>query len=81
MKIIRIVETEFIRKTDQEIKIEKKEKGVFFNPFNEVPLDKPKYIIEVSVDEFQLISFYLELEKRNPIMNVEVKTELKEIEK
>ena len=40
-------------------------------------LEEPDYVVEMSSQEFQLISFYLELEKRKPIMNVNVDAELK----
>ena len=80
MRVVRIIEYQEIRRTEEECEAERKMSiSGIFNPFKRIPLDKPKYLIEVSDDEFQLISFYLELEKRNPIMNVEVKTELKEI--
>lgn len=43
----------------------------------EVPAKEPIYIVEMSTKEFQLVSFYLELENREPIMNVELKTQIK----
>lgn len=36
----------------------------------------PLYIVEMTPKEFQLVSFYLELEKRKPIMNVELDTKI-----
>lgn len=79
MEIVRILDFQQVRKTKEEYEEElKKNSFKLIDPFKRIPLEKPEYLIKVSVDEFQLISFYLELEKRNPIMNVEVKTELKE---
>ena len=40
-----------------------------------VPSEKPIYIVEMTSEEYQLVSFYLELEKRNPIMNVKLDVE------
>lgn len=79
MEIVRILDFIEVRKTKEEFEKDLKDNS-FRNiyPFKKIQLEKPEYLIRVSVDEFQLISFYLELEKRNPIMNVEVKTELKE---
>ena len=45
--------------------------------YNVVKLEEPEYVVELTNSEFQLISFYLELEKRKPIMNVELNAELK----
>lgn len=39
-------------------------------------LEKPDYVVEMTSDEFQLISFYLELEKRKPIINVKLDAKL-----
>lgn len=38
-------------------------------------LDVPKYYIEMTPSEFQLVNFYLELEKRKPIMNINIDVE------
>ena len=40
-----------------------------------VPLDEPIYVVEMKQSEYQLVSFYLELEKRKPIMNVKIDVE------
>lgn len=40
-----------------------------------VPSENPVYIVEMTNEEYQLISFYLELEKRKPIMNVKLDVE------
>ena len=39
-------------------------------------LEKPNYVVEMTSDEFQLVSFYLELEKRKPIINVKLDAKL-----
>ena len=80
MRIVQILEFQEVRKTKEEYEAEAEIcNSRLVYPFKKIHLEKPEYLIRVSIDEFQLISFYLELEKRNPIMNVEVKTELKEI--
>ena len=40
--------------------------------YKSVPSKEPTYIVEMSAKEIQLVSFYLELENRKPIMNVEL---------
>ena len=45
--------------------------------YKEVPAKEPKYIIEMSNKDFQLVSFYLELENREPITNIELKAKIK----
>lgn len=51
-----------------------------FPPRKEIKLKEPTYIVEMSAKEFQLVSFYLELERRKPITNIElnIKTEKEE---
>ena len=51
--------------------------GIRLYPTKMIKLKEPIYIIEMSTSEFQLVSFYLELEKRKPIMNVEIDAKLK----
>ena len=38
---------------------------------------EPIFIVEMTQKELQLVSFYLELENRKPIMNVEIDAEIK----
>ena len=45
--------------------------------YKSVPSKEPTYLVEMSAKEIQLVSFYLELENRKPIMNVEIDAEIK----
>ena len=78
MRIVHIVDTKRVKKTKKELEKEAKNvsRGYFTNDYKSVKLKNPSYIVEMSIEEFQLISFYLELEKREPIMNIKVNTEL-----
>ena len=51
---------------------------ILISEYKSVPSKEPTYVIEMSAKEFQLVSFYLELERRKPIMNVKVDAKLKE---
>lgn len=46
--------------------------------YKTVQLKEPSYIVEMTNKEFQLVSFYLELERRKPITNVKLDTKLGE---
>ena len=74
MKVIQVIHEKRVEKTKKEMEEESKGwKDVLFSGnYKYVPLKKPLYIVELSIEELQLISFYLELEKRKPIMNVEL---------
>ena len=78
MRIVHIVETKRIKKSREILEEERRsaQKPHFVDEYKIVRLKKPSYIIEVSIEEFQLINFYLEIEKREPIMNIKVDTEL-----
>lgn len=77
MKIINIETEKRVKKREEEIEKEQKESSKWFvNQYKIIPLKEPFYIVEMSMEELQLISFYLELERRKPIMNVEINTEL-----
>lgn len=83
MKIIEIECFKYVDKTEEEMQKDF-ENGLpmIIRGQKRVPLKEPVYIVEMTSKEFQLVSFYLELEKRKPIMNVEIDTELKkELEK
>ena len=54
--------------------------GFIINEYKSVPTNKPIYVVEMSMEELQLVNFYLELENRKPIMNVEIETCLKKEE-
>ena len=80
MKIVYIKTEEQVIKTKRELEQEKKnnENSLWLDKYKVVPLKEPIYIVEMSMEELQLISFYLELEKRKPIVNVELETKLKQ---
>ena len=79
MKIVHIVTEKAIKKSKEEIEKEQKENSNLFliDEYKRVPLKEPRYIVEMSAKEIQLVSFYLELENRKPIFNVEIDTEIK----
>ena len=75
MKIIHIKTEKQVKKTKREIEQEEKngvDKIRWVDHFKTIRLKEPIYIIEMSMEELQLVSFYLELEKRKPIMNVNI---------
>ena len=78
MKIIEIQHFKYVDKTEKEMQkeFEDNDPKKFFKQ-KRVPLKEPVYIVEMTRKELQLVSFYLELEKRKPIMNVGIGTELK----
>lgn len=81
MKIVHILNEKWVEKPNAKLLTEKalKERRLLGvdETMEKVPLDEPIYVVEMAQSEYQLISFYLELEKRKPIMNVKVDTELK----
>ena len=81
MKITHILNEKWVKKPNAELLAEKalKERRLLGvdETMEKVPLDEPIYVVEMTQSEYQLVSFYLELEKRKPIMNVKVDTELK----
>lgn len=85
MKIIHIETQKRVKKTKKELAKEmahykgSKEDllGFAIDEYKSIPTDKPTYIIEMTEEELQLVSFYLELEKRKPIMNVKIDAKLK----
>lgn len=80
MKILNIYNEKRVRKTKQELEKELKETNrlLFLDEYKYVPSKEQIYTVEMSEKEFQLVSFYLELEKRHPIINVKVDAKLKE---
>lgn len=84
MKIIHIETQKSVRKTKKELEEELKTikpNSVWFSEYKSVPMKEPIYIVEMSMEELKLVSFYLELENRKPIMNVEIDAELKKGDK
>lgn len=80
MKIVHIKTEEEVKKTEEELKQQENNinRGLLFvSEYKTVPLKEPIYIVEMSMEELQLVSFYLELEKRKPIVNIELETMLK----
>ena len=80
MKILKIINEERIPKTNaQEIEEQLAKEGkrwfeIEGELFDIKKLEEPKYILEVTNKEYQLISFYLELERRKPITNIQLDT-------
>lgn len=84
MRIVHIKTETQVKKTKKEIEQEENNKVgglMWVDKFKTVPLKEPIYIVEMSMEELQLVSFYLELEKRKPIVNVELETKLKREDK
>lgn len=81
MKIIHIETQKRVKKTKKELQKElagcKNEMSkMLISEYKSVPSKEPTYIVEMSAQEIQLVSFYLELENRKPIMNVEIDTKI-----
>lgn len=81
MKIIHIETQKSVKKTKKELQEElnacKDELSkILISEYKSVPSEEPIYIVEMSAKEIQLVSFYLELENRKPIMNVEIDTKI-----
>lgn len=82
MKILQINNKKQVKKSKKEILKELKAcknetSKILVSDFKLVESKEPIYIVEMSAKEFQLVSFYLELENRKPILNVEIDTESK----
>ena len=82
MKIIHIVKEKLVKKTKEEFQEElaacKNEiSKMCISEYKSVPSEEPTYVVEMSAKEIQLVSFYLELENRKPILNVEIDTKIK----
>ena len=79
MKITHILNEKWVEKPNAKLLIEKalEERRILGvdETMEKVPLDEPVYIVEMTQSEYQLVSFYLELEKRKPIMNVKIDVE------
>lgn len=79
MEIIHIRTQKRVKKTKKELKeeTEANPNSIWVDEYKIVPMKEPTYIVEMSAREIQLVSFYLELENRKPIMNVEIDAKLK----
>jgi hypothetical protein len=82
MKIVHIETQKSVKKTKKELQKEIDTWGneankMLISEYKIVPSKEPTYIVEMSAKEIQLVSFYLELENRKPILNVEIDTEIK----
>ena len=80
MKIIDVLTQKRVPKTKKEMAKELSEckneiAKVLISDYKLVPSEKPTYIVEMTSEEYQLVSFYLELEKRKPIMNIKLDVE------
>lgn len=80
MKIVNIIREDYVPKTEEELA---KDLEACTDEFRKkyiptqklVPLKEPLYIVAMSMEELRLVSFYLELEKRKPIVNIEITKE------
>ena len=80
MQIIHIETQKRVLKTKKEKAKELREcknemSKMLVGDYKLVPNENPMYIVEMTNSEYQLVSFYLELEKRKPIMNVKLDVE------
>jgi len=79
MKITHILNEKWVEKPNAKLLINEalKERRLLGanETMDKVPLDEPIYVVEMTQSEYQLVSFYLELEKRKPIMNVKIDVE------
>ena len=81
MKIIHIETQKRVKKTKQEYQkdldaCKNAMSKMLVSAYKSVPSKEPTYIVEMSAKEIQLVSFYLELENRKPIMNIELDAEI-----
>ena len=81
MRMVCIENTKRVKKTKKELQQElsacKNEMlKDFISEYKNIPSKEPTYLVEMSMKELQLVSFYLELEKRKPITNVKLETRL-----
>lgn len=80
MTIVYIKTTKEVKKSKREYEKEKKDNGgnglYLVSEYKSVELKEPMYIVEMSAKEIQVVSFYLELENRKPIVNVEIDAKL-----
>lgn len=87
MKVVHIIEEKNVKRSKKELEKMPIEDGVnnidMFNIrpsrlYKTVRLKEPIYVVEMTNKEYQLVSFYLELERRKPIVNVKLDTKLGE---
>ena len=77
MKIVHIETKELVKKTKEELEKDCYAPGTLVSEYKQVSLKEPVYVVEMNAKEIQLVSFYLELENRKPIINVSIDTEIK----
>ena len=66
----------FIEREKQVLKSkEESQNSLIGSKYKTIQRKEPLYIVEMSMEELQLVSFYLELEKRKPIIDVTIKKE------
>lgn len=80
MKIVNVIKEKFVPKTRKEMAKDIKDctnelQKKFIPKEKKVPIKEPLYIVEMSMEELRLVSFYLELEKRKPIVDIKIKKE------
>jgi len=79
MQIVHIQTEKRVKKTKKELEkdlAKYKDKMLIVSEYKLIPTNKPTYIVEMTMEELQLVSFYLELEKRKPIMNINIDAKL-----
>jgi len=81
MQVINVITAKRVKKTKKELEKDlancKNEMAkLLVSEYKYIPTNKPTYIVEMSTEELQLVSFYLELEKRKPIMGISVDVKL-----
>ena len=81
MKILDIQKYKLVKKTNKEMVAElsqfERQELACVDKYKRVEAKEPVFIVEMTANEIQLVNFYLELENRKPIMNVELKAEIK----
>jgi len=86
MKILQISNTKKVKKSKKEYQKDLDDcpnemRKMLVSEYKSVPSEEPIYFVEMSAKEYQLVSFYLELEHRKPIMNVEIDAQIKKEKK
>jgi len=81
MQVINVITEKRVKKTKKELEEDlancKTEMAkLLVSEYKVIPTNKPTYIVEMTMEELQLVSFYLELEKRKPIMNINIDAKL-----
>ena len=66
MKLVHIVEEEYVQKTPEEIEEERKLRvnACLIDPWKKVPLKEPRYVVEMSMDKPDLEKVFLDLTRK-----------------